>query len=149
MMKIFIVTLFIVAGIGHQSLFRLAQAPKEPGSQGDTIEVLDLAGLLQLRGMRDSILIDTRTKKQYEAGHIEQARSLPHDAQTKLPDGEIDMLRKAQVVILYCDSSGCGNVYKIGNRLRELGIGTIYVYTGGFTEWKACGLPMKKGAAES
>ena len=149
MRKIFIVAVFIVTGIGHQSLFRLVQGLKKTDTQSAAVESLDLAGLLQLRGMRSTILFDIRSKWQYDAGHIEKARSLPYEAAGKLLDEKFETIKKHQAVVLYCDSSACATVYKTGHHLKKLGIETIYVYAGGFSEWKACGLPVENGDADS
>jgi rhodanese-related sulfurtransferase len=95
--------------------------------------------------MRNVVLIDTRTERLYEAGHIEKALAPPVDTAGKFDPVRVDAIRKHDAVVLYCDSSSCGTVYKIARRLKALNLPQIYIYTGGFSEWKTCGLPVEKG----
>ena len=64
------------------------------------------------------IIVDVRTKEEYDSGHIEGALNIPYDTIDK--DVELD---KEKIVLVYCKSGARST--KAYNTLKSLGYNTI------------------------
>jgi rhodanese-related sulfurtransferase/DNA-binding transcriptional ArsR family regulator len=100
-------------------------------------EPVSMEELLQRMGSGKVVILDTRPRSEYAAGHIAGAISLPADELSK----RLERLPKAKEYVAYCRGPYC--VYadravealiKSGRRARRL--------LDGFPEWKAAGLPV-------
>jgi len=93
----------------------------------------------QLKAMIDTsaksfLLIDARTKEEYQEAHIPGAISIPEN---KLADST-DLLpgdKKAQLVF-YCNGVKCGKSKKAAKKASDLGYTNILVYGEGFPVWE-------------
>ena len=104
-------------------------------------EVVEMPELLKRASKGDVVILDTRPIREYLAGHIAGAISLPvDDLQRRLRS-----LPKQKEYVAYCRGPYC--VYadravellnRSGRRARRL--------REGFPEWKAAGLPIAVGA---
>lgn len=106
------------------------------------IEEIDRDELVRRRDDGDVIVIDVRPDAEYLAGHIDGARSIPHD---QLADRLSELPRGVEVVA-YCRGPFC--VYaddavrllrsrrRRARRLRD-----------GYPEWRQAELPVTEGAA--
>jgi len=76
-------------------------------------------------------VIDVRTPKEYAEGHIDGARNINIGS----PDfeNEITKLDKSKPYLVYCRSGGRSS--KAQAMMRELGFGSIYNLSGGFSQW--------------
>lgn len=77
------------------------------------------------------ILLDTRSKKEFQISHLEGAKFIDYDNFTPAMVKEID---KDKPVVLYC-SVGYRSE-KIGEKLQELGYTKVYNLYGGIFDWK-------------
>ncbi len=75
-------------------------------------------------------LIDARTKRQYEEGHIPTARSIPHEALRKAAD----TLSKDEITITYCNKGVTGNAAQ--NILLNKGFKKVYSLSGGQKQYR-------------
>ena len=75
-------------------------------------------------------LIDTRVKEQYDAEHIETARSIPH---AELRDAA-DTLDKDEITVTYCNKGVTGNATQ--NILLAKGFTNVYSLSGGQKQYK-------------
>jgi NADPH-dependent 2,4-dienoyl-CoA reductase/sulfur reductase-like enzyme/rhodanese-related sulfurtransferase len=75
-------------------------------------------------------LIDTRTKSQYEDGHIDTARSIPH-ADLR---AAADTLDKDRLTITYCNKGVTGNATQ--NILLGKGFKRVFSLSGGQSQYK-------------
>ena len=99
------------------------------------------ASLLARARSGDVVVLDTRPAREFAAGHIAGAISVPvDDLQARLRE-----LPRSKQYVAYCRGPYC--VYadravellrKNGRRARRL--------AGGFPEWRAAGLPVEVGA---
>ncbi|HYN06072.1 MAG TPA: metalloregulator ArsR/SmtB family transcription factor [Vicinamibacterales bacterium] len=104
-------------------------------------EAVEMPELLKRAGKGDVVILDTRPTREYLAGHIAGAISLPvDDLQRRLRS-----LPKQKEYVAYCRGPYC--VYadravellkRSGRRARRL--------RDGFPEWKVAGLPVAVGA---
>lgn len=89
----------------------------------------------------DLVIIDSRKKRDYDAGHVEGA--------TRLIDVETDGASLAEViptkqtpVLFYCNGPKCGRAANSVKIAVEQGYEDIYYYYKGMNDWKDQGLPL-------
>ena len=109
------------------------------GEDVDTIGREDLRERL-MRG--DVVLVDVRPEQEYEAGHIEGARSIPlEELERRLaelpPDAE---------VVAYCRGPFCAYAHEAVRRLRAEGRSARRL-SDGWPEWRLAGGPTEPRAA--
>ena len=75
-------------------------------------------------------LIDVRTIKEFEAGHIKGAQNIVYDEDFA---NKISQLDKQQPVAVYCHTGG--RSAKCATILKEAGFEKIYDLEGGFEAW--------------
>lgn len=101
-------------------------------SQGQEIKVVDKNHIkTHVIGKKEQ-LIDVRTPKEYEAGHIGNALNYNiGDKNTFLE--QIATLDKNKPVYLYCKIGGRSG--RAARLLKEKGFKKIYDYAGGYSDW--------------
>jgi rhodanese-related sulfurtransferase len=91
-----------------------------------------------------ALLLDVRDAKDYEAGHIIEARNIP--ASEVATRAESLKKFKEKPVIVYCDggftSAGAARA------LRASGFTKVVTLSGGLNSWRQENLPLVKGAAK-
>ena len=90
-----------------------------------------------------ALLIDVRDSKEYEAGHIIEARSLP--AAELAAKAESLKKYKEKPVIVYCESGAASGTAV--RTLRDAGFTKVVTLRGGLHSWRQENLPLVKGAA--
>lgn len=105
-------------------------------------------GLMQAKELFDrqgATFVDARDKESYADGHIKGALSLP------LAETDDGMARfKAEVkpqatLVVYCNGFDCHDSIDLGERLIKEGYENVYVFLGGFPEWKDAGYALDGG----
>ena len=81
---------------------------------------------------KDVQLIDVRTPKEYEAGHIDDAINIDFLSGEHFTN-EVNKLDKTKPVYIYCQMGGRSK--KASEKLKNLGFTTIFDYGGGYGEW--------------
>jgi rhodanese-related sulfurtransferase len=91
-----------------------------------------------------ALLLDVRDGKDYEAGHIIEARNIP--AAELANRAESLKKFKEKPVIVYCD----GGLASAGaaRALRASGFTKVVTLSGGLNSWRQDNLPLVKGAAK-
>jgi rhodanese-related sulfurtransferase len=91
-----------------------------------------------------ALLVDVRDGKDYEAGHIIEARHIPAAEIASRADSLKKF--KEKPVIVYCDagftSAGAAR------QLRASGFNKVVTLNGGLNSWRQENLPLVKGAAK-
>lgn len=91
---------------------------------------------------RSAIVVDTRTRLQFEAGHIPGARHL--DA---TPDAQaaaiVDLVKgdRSAALVLYCNGPYCKASRRLAEQLTKSGFGNVKRYQLGMAIWRALGGP--------
>jgi rhodanese-related sulfurtransferase len=101
----------------------------------------------QLKEMLDKkkkfLLIDARTKEEYQEAHIIGAISIPEknfeDSVALLP------VDKNQQLVLYCNGVKCGKSKKAAKKAEAMGYTNILIYGEGFPVWEEKGLKITAG----
>jgi rhodanese-related sulfurtransferase/predicted transcriptional regulator len=84
---------------------------------GEEVEGIDRDELLKRMRRRDVVVVDVRPTPEFEAGHIEGARSIPIDELEQ----RLDELPKGREVIAYCRGPFCVMAHDAVRQLREEG----------------------------
>ncbi len=104
------------------------------------------AGLMQVKEMydhREAVLVDARDEQTFARGHIKGAVYLPvgqFEAKTGEFEGKVPF--KAAIVV-YCNGYGCHDSMTVGKMLMSKGYRQVYVFEGGYPEWRDGGLPVE------
>ena len=107
---------------------------------GETVDGIGREELLKRMRRRDVVVIDVRPEDEFEAGHIEGARSVPIDELEE----RLDELPEGREVIAYCRGPFCVMAHDAVRRLRESGRSARRLQEG-WPEWQLA--DHKKAAA--
>lgn len=112
-------------------------------AQNNTVEIvkpvdikIDFAKALFDKKYR---FIDARDLADYSAGHIQGALNIPYHEFEKYKN-RLDDLPKDQVYVTYC-SAACDVSIDMAYAMAKLGFKKVYIFHGGWDEWKAAGYP--------
>jgi len=83
-------------------------------------------------------LVDVRTPKEYNVGHLKNAQNIDFNSPTFEED--IAKLDKEKPVVLYCQEGG--RSAKCAKKMAEAGFKKIYDLKGGFSEWNHSSLNL-------
>jgi rhodanese-related sulfurtransferase len=95
---------------------------------------------IQLINSANAVLLDVREPKEYEGGRVPNAIHIPL-GQLASRVQELAKLSSRPVVV-YCDRGG--RTRSVEPALHKQGFKEIYHLQGGFTAWKAAGLPVER-----
>jgi rhodanese-related sulfurtransferase len=88
--------------------------------------------------LADIVVIDTRSRDAYTAGHIPGAVSFPHRDMNAETVAGFD---RSKVYVVYCDGIGCNASTKGAYKLAQLGFRTKELL-GGLDWWRRDGHPV-------
>ena len=129
-----------VRGLGER---RLAEVDRVVGTYLEdrgSMRVVDAEELLGLLRDGDVVVLDVRPRREYLAGHIAGARSVPveeiEERLREIPEGKM--------VVAYCRGPYCVFSDDAVRLLRARGY-EARAFTQGFPEWRAAGMPVETG----
>ena len=98
---------------------------------------------------RSALVLDARPSAFFDQGHVPGAFNLSRDKFASDYHGLATVLKEAddKPVIVYCSGGACHDSRLVANALLTLGFNNVSIYTGGWDEWSAAGLPVVKGSA--
>ena len=99
---------------------------------------IDAEKLIQLQESGIQV-IDIRTKKEYDQGHIPNVMHIDFRGSDFMQ--KMESLGKTTPIIIHCAVGGRSG--KAANLLQNAGFERIYDYTGGFSDWKSKGLEIE------
>ncbi|MFO1352778.1 MAG: rhodanese-like domain-containing protein [Gammaproteobacteria bacterium] len=95
---------------------------------------------LRLINDQDTLILDVSDSSEYKAGHIPEARHIPHQ---ELAQRFKEILKfKDKPVIVYCRSGNRSG--PAGARLKKEGFAQVHVLNGGLAAWQSANLPISK-----
>jgi rhodanese-related sulfurtransferase len=130
MKKIFIVCLFV----GFLSC-------KGQEKKVETFIDVNVEEFQKMIGKNGAQLIDVRTPKEYELGHLKEALLINYMADDFISNA-FKGLDKSKPVLIYCASGG--RSAKSAKIYKEAGFTKVYNLLGGFRAWKAKNLEIEK-----
>jgi rhodanese-related sulfurtransferase len=104
-------------------------------------------GLMQVKEFFDrneAVIIDARDRASYRKGHIRGAISLPLGEAEELIRGLAAKTAKDAFLVLYCSGFDCHDSKTLGDKLIQAGFRQVFVFEGGFPEWRDAGYPVDK-----
>ena len=106
-------------------------------------------GLTQIKEMYDAkqaVLVDARSSANFAEGHIAGAISLPLEQARRNPARPLKVqVATDATIIAYCNGFSCHDSMDLGKILMQAGYASVYVFEGGFPEWRDAGYPVVKG----
>ena len=149
--KIMVISFFLgIAVFASQKNISLKKLfiKEEPKSllNYEQIETTSLADTIMLHQNEKNIFVDVRIKKYYDYAHIPGAMNIPYNKLENINEDDLNKLKSAPNVILYCVSSSCGVSYRAARVLMKKGLHNLKVYSGGWGEWKSCKLPVQQNS---
>jgi rhodanese-related sulfurtransferase/predicted transcriptional regulator len=103
---------------------------------GEDVEAIGRDELRKRMRRGEVLLVDVRPNEEYEAGHIEGARSIPIDEL----DERLAELPADREVVAYCRGPFCAYAHEAVRRLRAAGHDARRL-EGGWPEWRLAGGP--------
>jgi rhodanese-related sulfurtransferase/predicted transcriptional regulator len=98
---------------------------------GEEVDAIDADELVARMRRQEVVLVDVRPSDEFEAGHIEGARSIPLDELEQ----HIEELRGDREVIAYCRGPFCVMSHQAVRRLQAAGLSARRLEEG-WPEWK-------------
>jgi rhodanese-related sulfurtransferase len=154
---VLIVVLSAIAGIAwNRTLLAKAwrgevtqQAQKAPAAAPAVDAVPMPIAMQQVKELLDAkqcLVLDARSAANYAQGHISGAIALPLEkAQNPAAIASTIKAPKDATIIAYCNGFSCHDSMDLGKLLIGAGYTTVYVYEGGFPEWRDAGYPVATG----
>ena len=137
--------LFIVAGLSlgysctnSNSQVQSASILVQESTIAKNLAPKDFAA--HIKSKNDAIVLDVRTKKEVDAGHLANATNI--DIYGPNFKEEVSKLDKSKPVFIYCHS-GRRSANAMAT-LKGLGFVEVYNLSTGISGWQAAGLPIEK-----
>ncbi len=109
-------------------------------------EILDIELFDYYKNEKGVIVLDARSKEEYDQGHIPGAYSFGLNNFEKLFKERGEFLRLGKIIITYCSGEYCNDSYDLAVKLAEKGIGEIFIFKGGMQIWEESGYPVISSA---
>lgn len=107
------------------------------------VVLLSLSEVRKAVESRTRVVLDARGGREFAAGRLPGAISLPwREVDRVLPSIEF-MLDPSGPILVYCVSDRCDEGLMLARHLRTRGYRDVALYAGGWREWKAAGLPKE------
>jgi rhodanese-related sulfurtransferase/DNA-binding MarR family transcriptional regulator len=114
------------------SATRLAEVQRAAGDYlGDEVETIGRDELVARMGRGDVVLVDVRPGKEFDAGHIQGAQSIPLDELKR----RLDELPPDREVVAYCRGPFCAYAHEAVRALRAAGRSARRLEEG-WPEWR-------------
>jgi len=127
---------FLAGGTLALALAVLAYELSRARSGGESVGPMDAVRLIN----QGAILVDVRSKAEFDAGHIRDARHLPQEQVAGA--GESLKKFKDKVIVACCESGMRSSA--AARALRTQGFGKVVNLRGGLQAWRAENLPVVK-----
>jgi len=85
----------------------------------------------------DTVFIDARLARDFKAGHLEGAISVPVNADDEERQKATVNIAKDARIVLYCQSAGCRFAEIVAIKLMDDGFSNISIFRVGWNEWVA------------
>ena len=97
------------------------------------------------------LFVDARNDKEYRHGHIPGAWQLDHYLLDQYIHDLLPACRQAIKIVTYCNGGDCEDSRFAAIDLLDHGLDPdkVFVYPGGFTQWKESDLPVERGQCGS
>jgi len=129
-----------ISRVAERRLADLDRLVREHFGDRSSLEPVGMTDLLRRIRSNDVVILDTRPAREYAAGHITGAISMPVDElQRRLKE-----LPKRKEFVAYCRGPYCVYADRAVELLHASGRRATRLLEG-FPEWRAAGLPIASG----
>jgi rhodanese-related sulfurtransferase len=91
-----------------------------------------------------AVFVDSRSRREFAAGHIPGALTIPLEENREfLPEGVL-AYPSDQTLVVYCEGGDCQTSLALARLIHDRGFRDIRVLSGGWEEWTASGLPVEQ-----
>lgn len=98
---------------------------------------VNLEQMKKIVNLPDFIIIDARRADQFSAGHIKNSINIYAQDEQDIMIPKILQLPRDKKIIIYCDGGTCDLSHELANNLiSAFSFKNVYVYEGGWDEWK-------------
>jgi phage shock protein E len=138
--KIVLAALLIIAGVARAADGQNALKPAAENQETKAFKNVDVAAFEKLRADRKNVVLDVRTREEYEAGHIPGAVHLDVNA----PDftEKVTKLDRNKTYLVHCAMGG--RSVKACQKMTQLDFPKLYNLEGGFKAWEKAGHKPEK-----
>jgi len=133
-----------IRGLAEDHLAEVERIVRAYYRARDALEPVRREELLERVRAGEVLVVDVRPPEEYRAGHIPGALSLPLEALER----RLASLPRDREIVAYCRGPYCVMALEAVARLRERGLRARRLEDG-FPEWRAAGLPVATGEAET
>ncbi len=123
-----------------------AAAPAVTAAQGGVPLPMGLMQVKEFFDRREATFVDARDEKAFAEGHIEGAVSLPLGEADARVSQFSSRVPATTILVVYCNGYDCHDSVELGKKLLKAGYQTVFVFEGGYPEWKDAGYPTTGGA---
>jgi rhodanese-related sulfurtransferase len=114
------------------------QKVSNPGEKPGKPSFITLNQAYKLFKTGEVLFIDARDKWEFGDGHISGAINIPEYNFDK-SNPVLKTIPKDKTIVSYCDGDDCEMSVKLADNLFKLGYKKIYIFFGGWKEWKKAG----------
>jgi len=97
---------------------------------------------------KNALFIDSRTKPEYDSGHVKGALNISYnDFAPKSKEEKMEIMKKYNkegTIICYCTGGDCEVSIDLAYEIAKLGFNYVNIYRGGYKEWEEKGYPVEK-----
>lgn len=123
-----------------------SKKPLLPASERGEVSSVSIDRLFELQQAGTALIYDARPSLFYNQGHIAGAINTPKSViedVIKVREPEFKAAKAAgRPIVVYCTGPLCSDARTVARHLASRGYSSS-VYTGGWDEWKAAGLPTE------
>lgn len=105
---------------------------------------ITLPEVVELWHNQTALIVDSRQASEFRRGHVPGAISVPLEEIKSGNYGSLERLTTAKPLVIYCEGGDCLTSYNLARFLYERGYRDLRVFSGGWAEWLAAGLPVEK-----
>ncbi len=93
----------------------------------------------------EAVFLDARDGRLYREGRVPRALSAPAEAVEASFPAFFERLPLEGALVIYCEGGDCTSSLALAKLLHGRGFRDLRVFTGGWEEWRAAGLPEETG----
>jgi len=131
---------------GHSVFVPSDPTPPKTPLIHERVEINELKTLITGGGV---VLVDGRAVKDFVAGHIPGAYSLPALELEAFFPQFATQVGHDQLLAVYCGGQDCSLAHSLANSLAEKGFKRLKIYYGGYSDWFLSGNPIEKGSGKN
>ncbi len=133
MKKIVVILSAYLLGLSSFAVIADEAAKFPHRAQFKNVAVMELEALHQQ--FESVVLVDVRSRYEYETLHIKGALHIPLDKQKLVP--AVQELRKQgpKPIVFYCNGTTCKKSYEAAELAMGAGVGNVYAYDAGLDAW--------------